>query len=51
MYKTLLLFLLISAISYSQHGIDVLDYNMTIAVNDSTDNIVVEEIITLKKKN
>ncbi len=50
MYKTLLLFLLISAISYSQHGIDVLDYNMTIAVNDSTDNIVVEEIITLKKK-
>jgi len=49
MLKSLLVFLLLSAFSFGQNKVDVLNYNITIEVNDSTDKISVEEVITLKK--
>ena len=49
MFKSLLVFSLFTTISYGQNKIDVLNYDITIEVNDTTDIIEIEEIITLKK--
>tara|TARA_B110000285_G_scaffold233345_1_gene306904 strand:- start:9322 stop:10908 length:1587 start_codon:yes stop_codon:yes gene_type:complete len=49
MLKSFLVILLFSTFSFGQNEIDVLNYDIIIEVNDSTDKISVEEIITLKK--
>ena len=47
--KTLLIILLFSSLSYGQKDIDVLHYDINIEVNDTSNVISVEELITLKK--